>query len=367
MSRCFAVLAALGLLIQVACGGAKMPPPPLELLTPRALHRAVPLKDGKVLLVGGENEVGLTSGWRWLGDAELYDPATNTMLKATPMGSARCFFTATRMSDGKVLIAGGAGDGGEFSSAEVFDPETRSFVLTGEMGLRRNRHSATLLADGKVLIVGGDDNGFYWTSAELYDPTTGQFTPTGSMSVPRVYHSATLLPDGRVLIAGGFGRVGYLDSAEIYDPKTGSFSFAGSLKNKRCNHTETLLPSGKVLITGGVDGLWSNLNSAELYDPGLNSFLPLGQMKDYRFTHTATLLPSGQVLLSGGLDVKGFTFFSLATQELFDPATSTFRFTNSLAQPRHEHTATLLGSGRVLLAGGSQGETRGLASTEFVP
>ncbi len=63
-------------------------------------------------------------------------------------------------------------------------------------------HTATLLTNGKVLIAGGDDTDC--TSAELYDPAAGTWSLTGSLNDGRYFHTATLLPDGTVLAAGGF-------------------------------------------------------------------------------------------------------------------------------------------------------------------
>jgi hypothetical protein len=80
--------------------------------------------------------------------------------------------------------------------------------------------TATLLSDGRILIAGGNDQSTVLTSAELYDPATSSFSPTGSMATPRGYHTTTLLPDGRVLIAGGLAEqvsMG-LASAEVYQP-----------------------------------------------------------------------------------------------------------------------------------------------------
>jgi hypothetical protein len=78
------------------------------------------------------------------------------------------------------------------------------------MGVARSTHTATLLTDGTVLIAGGGDS-----TAELYDPATGSFSPTGGMESARVGHSAVLLPNGNVLVAGGGSR-SPLATAELY-------------------------------------------------------------------------------------------------------------------------------------------------------
>jgi Galactose oxidase, central domain len=93
-----------------------------------------------------------------------------------------------------------------------------------------------------------------------------------------------------------------------------------------------------------------NLASAELFDPATGQFTPCAQpMSEVRTGHTATLLLSGLVLIAGGWNSE----IEIASADLYDPAADTFtKLANSLNKGRDGHTATLLPNGQVLLAGG---------------
>src|SRR5450432_1708322 len=125
------------------------------------------------------------------------------------------------------------------------------------------------------------------------------------------------------------------------------FEETGSLATARVSHTATALPNGKVLVAGGAGINFGTLASAELYDPASGTWTTTGSLASARAGQTATLLPNGKVLVAAG-----FGGPSLASAELYDPASGTWTATGGLAIARYNHTATLLPNGKVLVAGG---------------
>ncbi len=118
----------------------------------------------------------------------------------------------------------------------------------------------------------------------------------------------------------------------------------------RWSHTATRLPSGKVLVVGGAYGNLGALAVAELFDPATGTWSRTGFLTTPRADHTATLLPSGKVLVAGGWTPAGNTTMSVASAEVYDPATGNWTATGSLTQPYSGHKATLLPSGKALRA-----------------
>jgi hypothetical protein len=325
----------------------------------RADHSATLLPDGRILVAGG---VPMPDARATLQTAGLFDPGTRTLVQTRPMTAAREEHTATLLPDGRVLVAGGHdyrdGTSTIERSAEIYDPALGTFTATGSMSAAREGHTATLLPSGLVLIAGGADTASTaLATAELFDPRTGRFSPTGSMSTARDAATATLLATGQVLVAGGSDSPllssTLLDSAELYDPGSGTFRVVGPMTSARYAHSATRLADGRVVIIGGHPNMSGPLATAEIYDPKSGTFGTSGSMTTARFGQVATLLADGRVLVVGGDSAVGTGSATyLASAELFDPKTGTFRPAGSMSQARLSPTATLLANGRVLIMGG---------------
>lgn len=340
--------------------------------TARGSHTATLLSNGTVLIAGGSNFEPFPARGGILASAELYGPSSGAFSATGSLGAPRSGHTATLLPNGSVLLAGGSGSVFWLASAELYDPTAGAFGSTGSMSIGRIQHTATLLPNGKVLVAGGTSPSGILASAELYDAATGTFSPTtGLLGAARRLHTATLLPNGKVLLTGGFrgngAFEGVLASAELYDPATGAFSATGSMISARFLHTATLLPTGKVLVAGGRDDGFRILDSAELYDPATGTFSSIRlfapDLRTARFAHTATLLPNGLVLIAGGCCSPSSGF--LASAELYNWAARSFSATGSMSSPRTDHTATLLPNDKVLVAGGHLDDFHVLASAEL--
>ena len=292
-------------------------------------HTATLLPDGRVLVAGGQS-----SDRDQLALAELYDPSTGRWTATASMHKVRSGHTATLLRDGRVLVAGGYDFEAAriaqleivgLTAAELYDPRTGRWTTTRSMTEARAGSTATLLTDGRVLVAGGmgSDPG----SAELYDPDTGRWTAPMSMHNARHDHTATLLPDGTVLVTGGFAGSDYTTgpgqwcsgppapcSAELYDPGTGRWTATGRLHADRIRHTATLLPDGTVLVVGL--GTPAAAAPAELYNPSSGRWTITASPAETRGS-TATLLLDGRVLATGDYSD------SSRAAELYDPRVGT--------------------------------------------
>src|SRR5262249_10196153 len=127
---------------------------------------------------------------------------------------ARRGHTATALVDGRVLIVGGENEDGPVRRAEILDPSSQAIKNGPNSLIPRIHHTATSLPDGRIVIIGGSGSHGPLDSTEVYDPARNRFSAGPALRRARSGHTATLLPDGRVLVTGGRSD----NSAEIVDP-----------------------------------------------------------------------------------------------------------------------------------------------------
>jgi|GEM_PF-1917878 N-acetylneuraminic acid mutarotase len=274
----------------------------------------VKLNNGKVLALGDP--------------CELYDPASNTWSLADSLETVDGSCTATQLDNGNALITGGqyyfnSGNSRVLSSCGIYNSSAGRWFITDSLIINRNSHTATKLLDGRVLVAGGSQ-GFQnaITSCEIYDPKTGKWTEAASLNIPRLAHSAILLPNGTVLVTGGMNLLNtlnpWLKSCELYNPDKNTWTIVDSLSVPRDLHTQILLKNGLLFIAGGVQ----NSATWELYDPSNFTRVHLDNYPDKQIDYFTNSLSNGKILCFGGFtwEYGGSIQFPAMMCYLYDPS-----------------------------------------------
>ncbi len=289
-----------------------------NMASPRAGHTATVLKSGNVLVAGGQSATGASG---FTASAEQFDSSVNQWRLIDPMVSPRLLHNAVALEDGRVLVLGGFSGDAYLNSAEVFDPGQSRWLTASSMASARVAAASIVLTNGDVLAIGGYDGNTYLATAERYDPNTDTWVAAGQMTIPRAWHTATALADGRVLVNGGYVMADqrtptFFSAAEIYDPNTNQWRAAGSMASPRTAHTATLLANGQVLVVGGQNRF--PLDSVELFDPMSLTWSQASQMASPRTQHQAALQANGQVIVTGG-QTNSDNSDSTASCDRYDP------------------------------------------------
>jgi hypothetical protein len=288
------------------------------------------------------------TGWRWMADGPLLE--------------ARTEHVAVLLEDGRVLVAGGsAPDDQVLMSAELRAASTGTWDAAAPMSVPRAGAAAIRLMDGRVLVVGGWTTGGATASAEIWDPASETWTATGSMTHARSGHAAVLLNDGRVLVAGGGSPGGFPEQAERYDVVTGTWAPVGALSQGRKNLSLTRLTDGTVLAAGGDGAGDVGVTTCERFDPATEAWSLTGPMSTGRSHDEAggfasTLLGDGRVLVAGGFRLNGGSTY-LKSAESYGQATGAWSSLPPLPGPgRVLPAAATLDDGTGLVVGGWTGD-----------
>lgn len=283
------------------------------------------LRDGRVLVAGGYRLLASRT-LQASRTSEVFDPMTGQFTPSGNLLHARYEASAVLLADGRVLIVGGmdpnfsTGDGTDSAvgEAEVWDPATNLFTPAGTLREARTTPYLRPVADGRVVVSGG----FHWngvdtrpsSTAELWDPATKTFASTAPDPNPPVAPSqVAALLDGRSLVLDDLG------DARVWDPTTATFSATGSPLSPRKGYslTVTQLFDGRVLLFGCLTVAWPNLAQpvAEIWDPATGRFLLTASSIWPLVQHSAVRLADGRVLILGNSITSG----SMTPAEIFDP------------------------------------------------
>jgi RHS repeat-associated protein len=355
-----------------------------SMVASRTDHTTTLLADGRVLVVGGRTSNTSTSG---VSTAEIFNPSgggtwagTNSMTGARYMHSATLLPTSSNTStSGRVLIAGGVTGTATVNTSQLWNPANGQWGSGPTLDAARHGHTATLMPNGNVLVTGGMNLASGTTTvlntAAIYtNPATGSSTgswaATGNMAAARRFHTATLLTtnsqnnsnfNNMILVAGGnTGGTTSTTGAQLFNTSNSTWSNTTALGTARESHTATRLANGNVLITGGRTNNGAPVSTTAVFTippTGTSASWPAsGNMQAARIAHTTTLLgtalaTTGAVLAAGG-STNGTA--GINTAELWNGSTWSLVSTN-LPSAVQAHTATLLGNGTVLVAGGNSG------------
>jgi YD repeat-containing protein len=273
------------------------------LSTPRVGHTTAITGDGAAVITGGRP----TPGGAPTDSAERYDPTNETVTPVPgPMSSPRAGHASVSTAAGEVLLGGGEDSTGRLATLETFLPVPGHFIpsalaLPGPLA----HFTATALSESRILVAGGY-NGSSLASglAYLVNPRTHAVVPSKSqLSTPRAKHAAALLPDGRIALIAGETGSGPTAAIELYDPAQDAFTLSPvALATPRSEAAVALLPSGQLLVTGGRGTDGTVRTDSELVELVKGTVTPGPALPGPRAGHTLTLLPDGRLLLAGGSD-----------------------------------------------------------------
>jgi len=360
--------------------------------TPRAGHTATLMQDGRVFIVGGYRlEVNMQGNSRIaLVDTEFFDPNQGTFEQGPGLilqgGTQlpKAFHTATLLRNGQVLIYGGEryGMGPAYTvspqtSALIFDAEKNGYgtlpprMAPAPANIARTRHLAIPETSGRVLLVGGQKGSMLQAVAEVewFDPTTNRVEVVMGESLPRTEMTGAAVQDGGIIvIAGGLDQAAnppvLSNQVNFYKYDGSAFVKAGAplqmATPRRGAAASPLADDKTVLVMGGFTDVTNPVPtpSAEAIKTGNNTVEQAAATIGDRGDVCTALLQSGNVLAVGGRKIGGASD-GTATVVRYDvsKATLTASPTAPLKVPRYLHTCTTMADGSVLVTGGLRDDT----------
>ncbi len=331
---------------------------------------AVTYHDGSGVLVGGIGPDGSP-----VRAIERFDPRTGDSTNFATL-DARTGAVAALLGLGateRIAVIGGevTGAGAKFVELVEADSNRGSAIERVDDvdgALARDGLTATALTDGRIVVIGGAAPGSAPAGTVAQITTdAGQVeirTLRATLANPRTGHTATRLGDAvgaPLLVAGGLDPGGQpIAVAELFRPLSSDFAdpvrFAPTLVVPRSGHQARLMPDGSVLIIGGIDAAGAPVRTLERFtlDGG---FVAVGELPATAgvIGAAATILPDGRILLLGGSippSTEPVATAFIARLDVIDGSVDVVA-TDRLAIPRLAPQATVLCDGTIMVSGGT--------------
>ena len=219
--------------------------------------------------------------------------------------------------------------------------------------LRGYAKSAFVPMMNAVQIIGGNDGSSELSSTEIFFISNGSFHCRTDTLAKRWRHTVDYLNNRTIIIAGGLSA---FKTAEIYDSFLGASIELVNMSALRAFHASSVIDEGanattKVLLTGGHIQT-KVLDSGDVFNTETRNFTAVrNNMSSPRYHHTATSIGNGYVLVAGGIDNSSD---KLNTLELYNSSSNKFvPLSAPMSTKRAHHTATYIPSMQaVLIVGG---------------
>ncbi|SFD65711.1 N-acetylneuraminic acid mutarotase [Paenibacillus catalpae] len=234
---------------------------------------ASPVGGNHILVTGGQNGSNAMSK-----NSYIFDTVSQTWSSSAPLPLA--YHNQSTLSNGSVLVTGGNvftnGVGYIYNDqARIYNPSTNTWSNAANVPHTVIGHTQSTLTDGRVLIAGGADSiyspssdSLLYSNAYIYDPSENRWEEAAPL--PRGLYGAaqSTLKDGRVLVTGGLSGFVYSFFSYIYDPAANTWTTVATMPYSGgdlfYNHAQVTLENGKVLVMGNYNFY--------IYDPATNTW-----------------------------------------------------------------------------------------------
>lgn|GEM_PF-2931782 len=233
------------------------------------------LGGNKILMTGGQNGSNALSKKSY-----IFDPVSQTWSSYAPFLPV-AYHKQSMLSNGSVLVTGGNVFENRIGYvyndlARIYSPSTNTWTNAANVPHIVLGNSQSTLSDGRVMIVGGANeiysassgSSILYKNAYIYDPTANRWNEAAPLPIGIYEAAQSTLNDGRVLLTGGLSGYVYSYSSYIYDPSANTWTKAADLPYNGGDlffrHSQVTLDNGKVLVMGNYNFY--------IYDPATNTW-----------------------------------------------------------------------------------------------